>query len=99
MSTVDDDYVASFPELSHLARQRFPSERNDANSIPVQRFFLAHYAALPCAASCPNVESNSWLHIPSILTYLQVQFQHDLSNDIIHRQYHNRSKQYFVTYV
>ena len=99
MSTVDDEYVASFPEFSSLALQQFAGKNNAGKFIPVQRFFLAHYAALPCTSSCPKVESNAWLHVPSILTYLQDQFGHDLTKDIIQREYHNRSKQYFVAYV
>ena len=99
MTTVTDQYVGSLAEFSSLALQKLPSERFIAKRIPAPRLFLAHYAAFPCASTCPKVESNAWLHIPSILTYLQDRFAHDLTNDIISRDYHIKSKQFFVTYV
>lgn len=99
MSTVSDQYLAFFPEFSSEALQGLPSERIRTAGAPALRLFLAHYTAFPCVSKCPKVESNASLHVSSILTYLKDQFGHDLTCDIISREYHDKSKKYYVKYV
>jgi len=90
---------AYFPELSPRALQQFVGSRGQTDKIPAIRLFLAHYKEYPCSMSCPRTESNALFHIPSILNYLKDQFGHDITNDIILRKYHTRSKQFFISYV
>ena len=99
MSTLLDEYVAYFPELSPRALQQFVGERARTGSIPALRLFLARYKAFPCVSQCPRIETNFWFHIPTILNYLKTQYGHNADNDVITRKYHERAKKFYVKYV
>lgn len=99
MSTNSKEYLAHFPELSHTALQKFVTDRRLREKIQANKFFLIHYKQSPCLCKCPKVQLNSLFHIKSILNYLKEQYQHNIANDIIQRKYHQRSKQFYVSYV
>lgn len=99
MSTVPNEYIAYFPELSPTALQQFVSNRPQAEVIQAIRLFLVHYKQYPCLSNCPRPQLSSLYHVTSILNYLKDQFGCDTKNDITVRKYHVRSKQFYVRYV
>jgi len=99
ISVVSNKYIAYFPEFSPTALQQLHTVKNRSDQIPAIRLFLARYKAFPCLLSCPKVELNALFHIPSILNYLKDRYGYDITNDIILRKYHKRSRQFIVKYV
>lgn len=81
---------------SHVALQELVSPRFRSDRIPILRIFLARYTEFPCVMSCFNSDKDGFLHVSTILKYVAEKFGHDANNDIIVRDYHDATKQYFV---
>lgn len=81
---------------SHVALQELVSPRFRTDRIPIHRIFLARYTEYPCAMSCFHSDKNGVLHVTTILKYMSEKFGHNPNNDIVVRDYHDATKQYFV---
>lgn len=81
---------------SHVALQALVSPRFRTDRIPIHRIFLARYTEFPCNIHCFYSDKNGVLHVPTILNYMTEKFGHNQNNDILVRDYHDATKQYFV---
>ena len=90
------DGKSSFADIPSSALPQFFSPKQAREKIPIQRLFLARYHDSFYCTSQLSSGATNYFHVPSILTYLRTEFQHDLCSDIIVRAYSKRAKEYYV---
>jgi len=70
---------------------------NNCGTIPTTRLFLAKYLAYPCTIYCSGDDNAALFHAPTIVSYIENELKHDLSKDLISRNFHRQSKENYVS--
>lgn len=70
---------------------------NNCGNVPTIRLFLTKYHSYPCTIYCMGSDSSSLMHATTITNYIQDELKHDLSEDIVVRNFHQRSKDNYVS--
>lgn len=88
-------YVGTVSDLSGDALLSL-APPNNCGTIPTSRLFLAHYKSYPCSLNVSGQESGSIMHVTTIWNYIRDELKHDFTTDCIARNFHQRSKQFYI---